>query len=138
MLRAPSAWAARGLAEAARAAGRAPDAATHALEAHRLAPGEWRLAAEALARLLDDDRPGDALALVAAMAPSMRARGRIRLLEAWAALGTGDLDRVDAILTAGLEIADLREGERSIDQLWRAAFPDRDVPAEYDFRMVAD
>ena len=77
-------------------------------------------------------------ALVAALAPSMRARGRIRLLEAWAALGAGDLGRVDAILAAGLEIADLREGERSIDQLWRAAFPDRDVPAEYDFRMVAD
>ena len=114
------------------------DAATHALEAHRLAPGEWRLAAEAVDRLLDDDRPGDALALVAAMAPSMRARGRIRLLEAWAALGAGDPDRADAILAAGLEIADLREGERSIDQLWRAAFPDRDVPAEYDFRMVAD
>ena len=138
MARAPSAWAARGLAEAARATGNAPDAAAHALEAHRLAPDEWRLAAEALARLLDDERPGDALAVVAALAPSTRARGRIRLLEAWAALGTGDLDRVDAILAAGLEIADLREGERSIDQLWRAAFPDRDVPAPYDFRMVAD
>ena len=41
-----------------------------------------------------------------------------------------------AILEDGLKVADLREGERSIDQLWKAVFPGRAVPAEYDFRMI--
>jgi hypothetical protein len=62
----------------------------------------------------------------------------LRLLEAWAAHGIGDVRRAEAILEDGLEVADLREGERSLDQLWNAVFPARQVPAEYDFRMVAE
>ena len=54
----------------------------------------------------------------------------------WAAHGAGDVERAAAILAAGLEVADLREGERSVDRLWSAVFPERPLPAEYDFRMV--
>jgi hypothetical protein len=56
------------------------------------------------------------------------------LLEAWAAAGAGDR-RATEILDAGLEVADLREGERSVDQLWEAVNPDRELPEIYDFRM---
>lgn len=132
----PNAWAERGRAELARAAGRRGDAARHAVAAARAAPGEWRLVAEAAGRLLDDDRPAEALALIDGQLAAVRGRGRMRLLEGFAAVGAGQPERARAILEAGLEVADLREGERSIDELWQAAFPGRDVPPEYDFRMT--
>jgi hypothetical protein len=66
----------------------------------------------------------------------VRTRGRIRLLEAWAAVEAGAAARAQEIIDSGLVVPDLREGERSIDQLWRVVYPDRAVPPEYDFRMV--
>ena len=118
------------------AEGRLGEAAEHAVAAARLAPAEWRLAAEAISRLLDDDRPADATALIDCLPSGIREHSRLRLLEAWAAHGAGDAQRAAAILDAGLEVADLREGERSIDQLWSTVFPARELPVEYDFRMV--
>ena len=131
-----NAWAQRGLAEVARAEGRHDASAEHAVAAARLAPTEWRLAAEAVSRLLDAGCALDALALLDSLPDDVRNRSRLRLLEGWAAHGAGAAARAQAILLDGLEIADLREGERSIDQLWTAVFPDRPLPAEYDFRMV--
>ena len=106
-------------------------------------PRAWRqanggCAAEAVSRLLDDGRPDDALALLDDLPVDVRNRSRLRLLEAWAAHGAGDVRRAQVILGDGLEVAGLREGERSLDQLWNAVFPARQVPAEYDFRMVAE
>ncbi len=115
--------------------GRRRGAATAATQ---LAPSEWRLAAEAVARLLDDEHPDDALRFLDGLPADVRARSRMRLLEAWAAVGAGDAARAQAILDSGLEVPDLREGERSIDQLWAAAYPDRELPPMYDFRMVAE
>lgn len=131
-----NAWALRGLAEAARADGRCDASAKYAVAAARMAPGEWRLAAEAAGRLLDDGRPNDALALLDDLPIDSRTRSRLRLLEAWAAHGSGEVARAQAVLLDGLEVADLREGERSVDLLWNAVFPDRALPAAYDFRMV--
>ena len=133
---ADNAWALRGLAAVAGVDGRLGAAAEYALAAARLAPGEWRLAAEAVGRLLDAGRSVDALALVDELPAEFRCRGRLRLLEGWAAHGAGEASRAQAVLEDGLEIADLREGERSLDQLWEAVFPDRAVPDDYDFRMV--
>jgi hypothetical protein len=133
----PNAWAERGLAELARAEGRGGDAARHAVDAARAAPGEWRLVAEAVGRLLDDGRPDEALALIDEQPDGVRDRGRMRLLEGFAAVGAGEIARARAVLLAGLEVADLREGERSVDALWRAAFPDRELPPDYDFRMTS-
>ncbi len=59
--RQPNCWARRGLAEVARADGRPDDAADHAVAAARMAPSEWRLAVEAVGRLLDAGRPQEAL-----------------------------------------------------------------------------
>jgi Domain of unknown function (DUF5107) len=130
-----NAWALRGLALLAGAVGRHHAAAEHAIAAARMAPGEWRLAAEAVSRLLDDERPGAALALLDELPADVRTRCRLRLLEAWAAHGAGESTRAQAILDDRIEVADLREGERSLDQLWAAVFPGRAVPPEYDFRM---
>lgn len=131
-----NAWAQRGLAEVARAEGRHDASAEYALGAARLAPTEWRLAAEAVSRLLDAGLAHDALAFFDSLPDDLRRRSRLRLLGGWAAHGADAAARAQAILLDGLEVADLREGERSIDQLWSAVFPDRPLPAHYDFRMV--
>ena len=134
--RQPNPWAMRGLAVAAGADGRRSAAAEHAVAAAHLAPGDWRLAAEAVSRLLDDGRPQEALSLLDGLADDVGRRSRLRLLEGWAAHGAGDAARAQAVLNEGLEVADLREGERSLDQLWTAVFPGTAVPAGIDFRMV--
>ena len=118
-----NAWALRGLAEVAGSAGRRGEAADLAVGRPGTAPAEWRLVAEAIERLLDDDRPRDALAFVDARPDDGRRRGRLRLLEGFAADAAGDVERAAAILAGGLEVADLREGERSIDRLWAVGVP---------------
>ncbi|MFC5186051.1 DUF5107 domain-containing protein [Actinomadura harenae] len=105
------------------------------VEARALLPASRDLAVEALTMLLGADRPAEALSLVDDLDEALRALGRVRLLEARAAIGTGDLDRARAILDAGLEVDDLKEGEVSLDALWTAVYPGRPVPHEYDFRM---
>jgi hypothetical protein len=82
--------------------------------------------------------------------------GRVRLLEAEAALALGDFERVQRVFDDAIVVVDLREGERSLSQLWfdyhakristtenipidktlreriRRDFP---VPSAFDFRM---
>lgn len=135
MTRSP--WALRGRSVAARDRGRADEAAALAVEAAHGAPHSWRLAVEALARLLDAGRPRDAVELAESLPTGVRSRGRVRLLEAWAAAESGAAARAAAILEAGVDIADLREGERSLDALWLMVHPDLPLPERYDFRMHA-
>jgi uncharacterized protein DUF5107 len=125
---AESAWAHRGLALLDGDVGRLR-------RAYRLAPDCWQLAVEAGDALLAADRPADALSLVDSVPAGIRDHGRIRLLEVRAALASGEADRARDILTAGLVVPDLREGEESLDTLWLQAFPGTEVPARYDFRM---
>lgn len=123
-----SAWARRGLALL--------DSDVDGLvAAYRLAPDCWQLAVEAGGALLAAGRAADCLALLDAVPDGPRGHGRIRLLEVRAALAAGATDRARRILDGGLTVSDLREGEESLDDLWRAAYPDRPVPAHYDFRM---
>jgi Domain of unknown function (DUF5107) len=127
-------------------------------EAHRLRPGLWQLAVEAGRALVAAGRPAEALALVDAAPASVRAHGRLRLLAARAALAADELDRAGALLDEGIEVADLREGEIALHELWRdrearRLAADRGVPVDdeirdevrrlpiprrYDFRMFGD
>ncbi|NUR57563.1 MAG: DUF5107 domain-containing protein [Catenulispora sp.] len=130
----PNPWALRGLAHVA-----APgERADLLLSAHRLAPGLRELTVETLQALLDGDRAGEALELVAGLGSADREHGRIRLYTAQAALAVGDVERVRALLEEGegIVVDNLREGEASLDGLWVAVYPDRSVPREYDFRMT--
>lgn len=130
-----SAWALRGLALLDGAAGRRREAADRLAEAYRMVPDCRQLAVEAGDALLAADRPADCLALIDAAPPALRTHGRVRLLEVRAALAAGVPSRARDVLSAGLVVDDLREGETSLDALWSAAFPNEAVPAEYDFRM---
>jgi len=115
------------------------------------------LLVEALRTFIAAGQAHRALVTIDGLPVDQRGRGRIRLLEATAALAAGDLDRCGAILSdQDLAVADLREGEDSLDQLWwdyRAALTAADrgiepdealreeirrtvrLPAHLDFRM---
>lgn len=153
----PNAWALRALAVLDLAEGDTTGAVANYLSALELAPEVLPLAVEAVDALVRSGRAADALDLIDAMPAGHRASGRIRLVEARAGLAVGDLPRVGWLLADGIDIADIREGEASLDQLWfgyqerrlaaaeavpldaalRARvlreFP---VPTSYDFRMV--
>jgi PAS domain-containing protein len=129
----PNAWATRGLAEAARG-GRPDDSADLAVASAAMAPDVPALALEAASRLLEAGRSPEALEFVESL-PADTVTPRLRLVEAFAAAAAGDVERAHAILLEGLDVPDLREGERSVDQLWDLVFPDRPLPARYDFRM---
>ncbi|GAA2774733.1 DUF5107 domain-containing protein [Kitasatospora cinereorecta] len=150
-------WALRNLAALKRLAGRTADAADLLAEAHTLLPALPELTVETLDALLAADRPADALALVDRLPGAQRAAGRIRLLEARAALAAGLLGRAERLLADGIEPADLREGEDALDTLWYAVHEARlaaggpvtdavrervgaewPLPRRYDFRMRPD
>ncbi|MFI6292716.1 DUF5107 domain-containing protein [Nonomuraea sp. NPDC050790] len=136
-------------------AGGAPsDVAELLVEAHALAPHVPELAVEALHALLAAGRPAEALALVDGLGAGQRSRGRIQLIETQAALDAGDLERAGRVLTTGIEVDNLREGEISLDAVWFAyqerrlagdgpvtpelserARREHPLPSRYDFRM---
>src|SRR5690625_2524055 len=102
----------------------------------RLAPTQPHLLLEAMSAALAADRPELALTLFDAAPASSTRAGRARLLEGTAALRTGDRGRAEAVLASALVIPDLREGERSLSDLWHEVYGDEPVPAHYDFRMA--
>ncbi|NNC11470.1 DUF5107 domain-containing protein [Planctomonas sp. JC2975] len=149
-------WAWRNLAVAAMRDGAPAAAADAYAHARSLLPHLLPISIEAVGQLLDSDRATDALTLIGSLDAVHRTDGRIRYAEARASLAVGDVERCGRVLDDGIEIADLKEGEASLDGLWldyqvarlaaldgvpadetlraRAAreFP---PPARYDFRM---
>jgi len=63
-------------------------------------------------------------------------QGRVGFLKAAALAQVGRTEEAAALLRAGLEMADLREGENPIPDLWRKVCPGEDVPAQYQFSMA--
>jgi hypothetical protein len=61
--------------------------------------------------------------------------GRFRVLEVRAALASGGRAGAGRLLEEGVEVPDIREGELSMPELWRQAFPGRPVPERYDYTM---
>jgi tetratricopeptide (TPR) repeat protein len=139
----PDSWLAlRNLAAASGLAGAPGRSAEQYLRALDLMPDLPQLRVEAIEALIAAGRLPEAIALARAAPPSSFA-GRFRFLEARAALLHGDVGRAEAILAGGLEVADLREGEVSLSDLWLAvhrappgaAGARPDVPFVYDFRL---
>ncbi|WKX73247.1 DUF5107 domain-containing protein [Streptomyces sp. XD-27] len=81
---------------------------------------EAALAREAVGALLAADRAADAGAVLDALRPAVRDRGRFRLLRAQVLLARGDAPAARALLDAGIEVADLREGDESLSDTWFA------------------
>ncbi|MGV9264205.1 DUF5107 domain-containing protein [Kitasatospora sp. NPDC003701] len=140
----PTAWAWRSLAVLADRDGELTEAARAYREALRLEPGLLPLVLEAAGALLRAGAPQEVLSLLAALPEEQRALGRVRWAEARAALDSGDTERCGRILREGIELADVREGEGSLHELWFAhqratgsAEPGLPLPRAYDFRMLA-
>ncbi len=130
---APAAIAHRGLAMFALAAGERDAGLDHYRLACELEPGSVSLLIEAAAAAIRQGVAVLALSLIARF-PGDRP-GRILLLEAQALALDGQNDRAAAILRAGIEVADLREGENAMAELWLRVCPGLAVPPEYQFSM---
>lgn len=131
----PNAWARRGEARVLAEQSESGAALELLTEALQLAPAEPHLLLEVMSAALAADQPGLALSMFDSAPQGSRSSGRARLLEGTAALRTGAQERAEAVLASSLVIPDLREGERSLSDLWRETFGDRPIPAHYDFRM---
>ncbi|WP_225095393.1 DUF5107 domain-containing protein [Streptomyces sp. CoH27] len=122
-----------------RAAERYADAFDDLCRERRDDGADWTAAQAALGRetlqaLLRLGRTADARAVWDRLLPAVRERGRFRLLDAELLLAEGRPDAARAVLDAGFEVADLREGEEAIGRLW-ARLTDEPLPARHDFRM---
>jgi len=130
-------WAARGLALLAATAGDHASAAHLYVRAVAQAPTCLPLLVEATEQLLAAGRPGACLTMIDAAPRQIAVHGRLVLQRARALLADGQADAARALLGAGIEVPDLREGE-TLGDLWRAAFGDRPLPYHFDFRMRPD
>jgi Domain of unknown function (DUF5107) len=130
-------WAARGLALLAVTCGDHVSAAELYARAVAQAPTCLPLLVEATNQLLDATRPAACLAMIDAAPEQIAVYGRVVLQRARALLADGQAEAARALLEAGVEVPDLREGE-TLGALWRAAFGDRPLPYHYDFRMRPD
>jgi hypothetical protein len=130
-------WAARGLALIADTRGDHVIAADLYARAVAQAPSCLPLLVEATDQLLAAGRPAACLTMIEAAPAEIRTQGRVVLQRARALLADGQAVEAGAILKAGIEVPDLREGE-TLGVLWRAASGDRPLPYSYDFRMRPD
>lgn len=152
-------WALRNLALLARAEGDLEQAAALYQQAHHLRPGLLPLTIEMGRALIDAGQPAAWLDLLAVLPADQSQHGRLRLLEGEAALALGDYARIQRVFDDHVTVADLREGEKSLSQLWfdyhtrrlsetenipindalRARVQrDYPLPPQFDFRMVIE
>jgi Domain of unknown function (DUF5107) len=127
-------WAARGLALLAGSRGDHVNAAELFARAVAQAPTCLPLLVEATDQLLAAGRPATCLAMIDAAPQQIAVHGRVVLQRARALVADGHADAARGLLEAGIEVADLREGE-TLGELWQAAFGDEPLPYHYDFRM---
>ena len=152
----PNAWARRNLAVLLLQRGEAVEATELLYRAYQERP-ILPLAIEAGRALIRNGRQADYVRLYDAMPARLQAADRPRILLAEALVETGELERAEAILSdPELEIADVREGEVLLSDIWVAlqkkkhaeelAGLDEDqarrtaicrwpIPAHLDFRM---
>ncbi|MFG2637194.1 DUF5107 domain-containing protein [Streptomyces sp. NPDC048362] len=125
-----------------RAADRYTDAFDDLCRERRDTGEAWTAAVAALGRetleaLLRVRRTAQARAVWDRLLPTVRERGRFRLLGAGLLLAEGRPAQARAVFDEGFEVADLREGADEIDRLW-ARLTDEPLPARHDFRMRPD
>jgi len=114
----PSPWAYRNLAVLAKAEKRYSDSADLLLTACQIKPDLYSLALECCQSMIQANRLGDMAKFMGTLPEDVRSRGRMQIMEARAALQVGDLKRVEAILQSRPSVADVREGEVTLSNLW--------------------
>ncbi len=131
----PTALAHRGLGLAKLATDQ-PEAGLAQLRAAcTMEPANLPLLAEAMSLHIRHGQPGQVPGMVREAPNDLAAVGRVRFLTSLALARSGHVDEAAAILKAGVEIADLREGENSLTALWLEVCPGEAVPVHYQFSM---
>lgn len=125
----------RGLGLALVAAGDAAAGLAELAAGCALEPDNRNLLLEAMTVAILNGQPALALELLGRAPEPLASLGRARILQATALADSGDDAAAAAILKAGVEVPDLREGANAIDELWRRVCPGEDVPQEYQFSM---
>ncbi|MET9609522.1 DUF5107 domain-containing protein [Streptomyces sp. NPDC006512] len=95
---------------------------------------ESALGREAMTALLAAGRPAAAREVWERLRPASREQGRFRLLAARLLAAEGHVGAARRLFEDGFELADLREGEEVLSEVW-AALSDAALPPAYDFRM---
>jgi hypothetical protein len=114
----PTAWALRDLAVLARESHDDQAAADQWLRAAKMAPEVAPLAIECCQALMRAGRHAELIGFVASLPPDVKTRGRIRLLHAMASLEVGDLATVARYFEGDVDIANIREKETILSDLW--------------------
>ena len=109
-------WALRGLAVIAQREGRGHEGAELLVQALDAGPAIVPLAVECADALLREERWGEIRATIAKLPPEVRDHERLRILDAKAALSTGDLASVEGLFDH--DFATIREGEVTLTDLW--------------------
>ncbi|HET6246846.1 MAG TPA: DUF5107 domain-containing protein [Tepidisphaeraceae bacterium] len=154
-----SAWSYRNLAVLEQDEGNPSRAAELWAQAAAMKPDLAALAIEACQAMLAAGQYAALRQLIARLCGNVAASGRIRLITTLAALRCGDLAAPAAFFSAPCDIANIREGELSLSDLWfewhearlakeqgvpidgnlrarvREEYP---LPREFDFRMKPD
>ena len=148
----PNPWAYYGLSKCASLANETDLAATLLLSGACLRPGDLSLAREALGALIAAGKYREAVAFYESQPADVRADGRATLLYVCALLRSGNEEKAEQLLLrdGGIVIADIREGEVLLTDLWfeiqerkaqAQGIPfDRNAltpPKRLDFRMKA-
>ncbi|MFA9403633.1 MAG: DUF5107 domain-containing protein [Anaerolineales bacterium] len=152
-------WAARNLGVLAWVEGQLDYAANLFSQAHHAAPSLYPLIIEYGTCLIAAQRGREWLDLLDTLDSSLSQMGRVRFLEAQAALSMGDLQSVGTFFDENTTVADIREGDHSLSDLWfayqekrlevekpgddyttirqrvRASYP---IPPGFDFRLFPD
>jgi hypothetical protein len=136
--------------------GQVEEAADLLTVARRIAPSSLPLAIEFGKCLIEAGRSHQWLKHLPSLPDSIRMNGRIRLLEAQAALAENEFEIVERFFDEQIVVEDLREGESILSDLWIALHRKRlsaeekmlrndslsarideppPVPAFFDFRM---
>lgn len=125
----------RGLGLALVAVSNVADGVAEYVAACALVPNCRELLIEAMTLALDSGEPAMALDVLSRAPESLAGLGRVKFLQATALADVGDDAAAAAILCAGVEVADIREGANSISELWLRVCPGQEIPMQYQFAM---
>ncbi len=114
----PSAWALRNLAVAAMHAGDKAAASEMLSRAREIQPSVKPLVLECCRALVTAEKYSQALELIGELPASIAESGRVQAVHAIASLRLGDLETAERILTSGIVVTDIREGETSLAAIW--------------------
>ncbi len=114
----PSPWAYRNLAMLAIKNNFMENAADLLAKAVKMAPEVYNLAVEYCKVLIETARYETLVKYIDSLPAGMRNRGRIKIMEAQAALKQDDLERTEKILRSRPSFADVREGENILSDIW--------------------